>query len=262
MHVIGLERLPYCGAPPSPGTVFARWNTDPVLLTALAGFALLYALGARRAALPAWRLQAGAAGLAVAALALTSPLCALSVSLFAARVGQHMVLALIAAPLIALGEPLRGFSKWRAKPGGRPIAAALLFAGLLAFWHAPVPYELTFASTPIYWAMHLSLIGSAVWLWSEIFAADGAGGGSVVAAALIGMVGMGLVGALITFAPHSLYARHALTTAVWGFTPLEDQQLGGAIMWVPGGSVFLAAAVASLWRALCERAPRLFGPRP
>jgi putative membrane protein len=63
------------------------------------------------------------------------------------------------------------------------------------------------------------------------------------------MVQMGLLGALITFAGEPLYAPHLLTTAAWGLTPLEDQQLGGLIMWAPAAAVYLVAAllVAGRW---------------
>jgi putative membrane protein len=169
-----------------------------------------------------------------------------------------MILTLIAAPLIALGEPFAALAAsiaprpgWR--PGGRPLLAAVIFAGLLWLWHSPAAYDLTFVSTPIYWTMHVTLIGAAIWLWSELFAADGRRAVPAVAAALIAMVAMSLVGALITFSPRPIYAPHAVTTVAWGLSQLEDQQLGGAIMWVPGGVVFLAAALAPIFRALGAR---------
>jgi putative membrane protein len=70
---------------------------------------------------------------------------------------------------------------------------------------------------------------------------------------------MSLLGALLTFAPHPLFAPHALTTEPWGLTPLADQQLGGAIMWGPGGLLFLAAAlwvVASSLTGLAHESSR------
>jgi putative membrane protein len=266
MSWFAFERLPYCGAAPAPDDLAGRWNLDPVLLTTLVAVALLYGLGARRANLPQRSRRYAAVGWAIVALALISPLCPVSVALFSARVSQHMILTLVAAPLIALGAPLTAFAALR-RPGaaprpGMPLTAAVVFACLLWLWHAPMPYDATFHSTPLYWAMHLSLIGSAIWLWSALFAADSTRAVSAIGAALIGMTAMSLVGALITFSPRPLYVPHLLTTGLWGLTTLEDQQLGGAIMWVPGGLVFLAAAIAVTSRALAERAPGLFGSRP
>ena len=72
------------------------------------------------------------------------------------------------------------------------ILAALAFAGFLAFWHLPAPYAATFLSASVYWTMHLTLLGSAVWLWTELL--NGRPTGSVAAAAAISMIQMGLVG--------------------------------------------------------------------
>jgi putative membrane protein len=174
------------------------------------------------------------AGWLVALIALISPLCALSVALFSARIGQHMALTLVAAPLMARGLAFVGPRS--------PMAAATAFLALLWFWHAPLPYAATFASSVIYWAMHLSLIGSAVWLWAQLL--EGPPSPARLAAAVVSMVQMGLLGALLTLAPRALYGPHQLTTAAWGLTPLQDQQFGGALMWSPGGLVFLAVALA------------------
>ena len=64
-----------------------------------------------------------------------------------------------------------------------------------------------------------------------------------------------LLSGLLTLAPRPLFAVHEATTWPWGLTPLEDQQLGGLIMWVPGGLVFTAVALAGFarWLALLER---------
>lgn len=259
---------PYCGMPPSPASLWSRWNLDPTLIAALLVLGCIYVIGARRASRcddAPGRLEQAAfwAGWAIAAGALVSPLCALSVSLFAARIGQHMVLELIAAPLIAAGRPVSvfaaAFGRAGARPAGRtmPLLAAGVFALLLWFWHAPGPYAATFSSVTLYWAMHLSLIGAAVWLWSELF--DRAARHPVAAAfgSIASTVQMGLLGAIITFAPRALYAPHASTTWAWGLTPLADQQLGGAIMWVPGCAVFLLVALFALWRAIERDAPAL-----
>ena len=61
---------------------------------------------------------------------------------------------------------------------------------------------------------------------------------------LLSMVQMGLLGALITFAGTSLYAPHFSSTAPWGLSPLEDQQLAGLIMWIPSAGIYLGAALA------------------
>lgn len=256
------QAVPYCGLPPSPDALWSRWNIDPVLIAVLAALACAYVLAARRLggsdrAIARGERAAFGAGWLVASAALVSPLCALSVSLFSARVGQHMILTLVAAPLVAAGRPGVAIAGLLAKPGrGRapaspaPLLAAGAFAALLWFWHAPVPYAATFASTPIYWAMHASLFAAAVWLWSGLLDRTPSRLIPTLAASVASTVQMGLLGALITLAPRPAYAPHALTTVAWGLTPLQDQQLGGGIMWVPGCVVLLAASMLVLWLAV------------
>ena len=255
-----LAAVPYCGAPPSPESLAGRWNLDPLLLLALIAVLGLYLVGARKAGLAPRRRAAFIAGWAVAVLALVSPLCALSVSLFAARVGQHMILTLLAAPLIALGGlfpamgALADVGDGGLSPGGLARAAAI-FGALLWFWHSPGPYAASFSSAWIYWAMHLTLIGSAVWLWAALIGAPASGQVLAIAAGLVSTVQMGLLGALITLAPRPVYAPHLLTPWTWGLSPLQDQQLGGALMWIPGCVAFLAPAMIGLWRIMSREGP-------
>ncbi len=240
--------LPYCGLPPVPGELLARFNLDPILILALLLLAAthLYMVGTRRQ-----RFYA-ATGWCLAAAALLSPLCALSVALFSARVGQHMILVLLAAPLVALAWPPKS---------SRQTAIPLWLAGgvfliALWFWHMPVPYDATFRSTSIYWSMHLTLFGSATVLWRELLHHRSDRTMEVLTVGALTSMQMGLLGAVLTFAGHPLFISHLTTTAAWGLTPLRDQQLGGVLMWVPGIALFLCTAIRSfgrLWNAL-ERA--------
>ena len=253
---------PYCGTAPNPWTLLSRWNLDPVLLTFLAVAFLAYVAVAERKALQTaiapWRRSCFYAGWVVGAAALVSPLCALSVSLFSARLGQHMILGTIATPLIALGSPSRlfaGVSPIRRTAGGRhwELVAAAVFAATLWFWHAPGPYAATFHGPTIYWLMHATSFGAALWLWRAVLAAPGERIGGFLAAMFATTLQMGFLGALLTFAVRPFYAVHALTTWPWGLSPLEDQQLGGIIMWIPAGAIFLTAIVAGL-AAVLQRA--------
>jgi putative membrane protein len=241
----GPADTPYCGAPPLPGAV--AWNLDPVLMALL----LLGLLAAwrmlRRRGRPGWLL----AGWLVLAALLVSPLCNLSVALFSARVAQHVAMLAVAAPLLALALPA-------APPGvARLAAAAGLFAALLWLWHMPAPYAWSLRSDLAYWAMQGSLTASAAWLWHGLLR----GAATRPDAALLGGVAtaaqMGALGAFLTFAPRPLFAPHALTTLPWGLTPLEDQQLGGLLMWVPGGLAFAVVALPALALALRDGAPAL-----
>jgi putative membrane protein len=238
--------LPYCGATPLPGDLLTRFNLDPALIAALI---LAATLQWRQAGTLSPRRRVTAIlGWMIAAIAFMSPLCALSVALFAARVGQHMILVLIAAPLIALGMPVG------TRRAGWPVwASTFAFFSSLWFWHMPIPYEATFESVSVYWCMHLCLFGSALWLWSELLHPPRAHMADAFIAGALTSMHMGLLGAILTLADHALFRWHWRTTLAWGLTPLEDQQLGGVIMWVPGIALFLWVAVRSvvrLWTSL------------
>jgi putative membrane protein len=234
--------IPYCGAAPAPGELLERFNLDPVLIVSLAVVAsghLLAILAADRRG----RCYA-ACGWLVAAAAFISPLCALSVSLFSARVAQHMLLILVAAPLIAVALPLRSRAS-----GTWPLwTAGAAFMVALWAWHMPTPYAATFSATSLYWAMHISLFGSGIVLWSELIHHPARHTAAALSVGLLTSMQMGLLGAVLTVARRALFYPHYLTTQAWGLTPLQDQQLGGTLMWVPGILLFLWVALRSLQR--------------
>lgn len=257
---------PYCGSPPTPDALWTRWNLDPVLLAVLLAVLAVYALGLRRRPDLAsrGRMASFLAGWAVLSLALVSPLCALSVSLFSARVGQHMLLTLVAAPLLVLGRPAQAAggawptlhrlaARLRMTGAQSVTGAAVAFTAAIWFWHAPGPYAATFTSDLVYWLMHLSVIGAALWLWSVLLDARPDRSVAVLAAGAASTLQMTFLGALITLTTHLLYAPHLVTTYAWGLTPAGDQQLGGLIMWVPGCSVFLGVTLFTLARLMAER---------
>lgn len=245
---------PYCGLPPSPAGLLVRWNGDPllivVLLLALSAYAVLTGRRSAERTIPPWRRACFYAGWGLGALALVSPLCALSVALFSARVAQHMLLTTVVAPLIALGLP-------RAR--GQAIWAALAYAVCLWIWHAPGPYVATFQSDAVYWLMHATTFAAALWLWSLLLNGSGKRLAGFVAASALTTGQMGLLGAILTFSARSLYLPHQLTTQAWGLTPLEDQQLGGAVMWIPAGLIFVGALAFAFTQALRRAETRALG---
>lgn len=223
---------PYCGQGPSPEELWARWNVDPLLLGGLAvGVVLILRLAGDRPS-----RAAGACALGVLVLSFVSPLCALSSALFSARTVHHLLLMLIAAPLIARALPRPGRAS-----ALLPAAAAQTVA--LWGWHAPAAYGAALSHDGVYWLMQASLLGAAVWFWSALRAASTP---AVLIGLLATLVQTGLLGAVLTFAPDAAYAPHLLTTSAWGLTPLEDQQLAGLVMWVIGAGPYLAAALAIL----------------
>lgn len=229
---------PYCGAAPVPAEWLARWNLDPAVLAGLVlcgGWLTLRAVAGR---------ERNAAVLAIGLLVIlfVSPFCALSSALFSARVAHHLALAAIAAPLFAISLPRL------ALPGGATGWAALHALTFWA-WHTPQAYAIALSSDAMYWLMQLSLLASALGMWSAVLRGPALLG---IGALLASMVQMGLLGALISFASRPLYAPHWLTTQAWGLASLEDQQLAGLLMWVAGSGIYLGAAmwIGLRWKAL------------
>jgi len=251
---------------------------DPLVLAALAAATLGYGYGIARL----WRRRAGcgvrpwqvccfAAGLAVPALALIWPLDALSRLSFAAHMSQHMLLIAIAPPLLVLGAPLapigalpgaRRVFDWFARAPwtwfARPPVAAGLHGATLWVWHAPGPFQAALGSNTVHALEHATLLGTGLLFWWSLLRAgraraSGYGAGTVLVLTMI--MHTGLLGALLTFAPRPLYPFYGAGARALGLTPLEDQQLAGLIMWVPGGLLYLAAALAfaGAWLLHAER---------
>ena len=229
--------IAYCGPAAVPEDFWLRWNGDPLLLAALAGLA--FAVGRGHSA----NDRAGWGAIALMLLVFVSPLCALASALFSARVFHHVLLVAAVAPLLALAFPLRRL--------GSPSLAILVAVNaiILWLWHAPAPYEWGLASVPTYWLMQGSLLVSAWLMWRAILAPTAEPGPALLAlAATIGQ--MGLLGALIVFAPRPVYLVHLPSTAPWGLSPLTDQQLAGLLMWVPAMLPYLGVGLWLAWSNL------------
>ena len=236
------EWLPYCGEAPRPQGWMTEWNLAPelliVLVVALAGIALSSDRLRRK---PAYAAAATFAFLYI------SPFCPLGSALFTVRVIHDVILVALLAPLLVAAFRL----------DEREIPGSLtLWTGVHALtfwlWHAPPLYEAAMSSDAAFWMMQASLVGSAAIWWVKVVRAPAP---AAALALLATMVAMGALGALLTFSPRAFYAPHWLSVQSWGFTPLEDQQIAGIVMWAPASLVYLLAALVILYRALGKRAP-------
>jgi putative membrane protein len=268
------------GAPHPPEALWQAWNWDPWILGGLALAVGLYARGVQRVwrkagfgrGVSAWQAAAFVGGVLALFAALISPLDALSASLFSAHMVQHMLLLMAAAPLVVLGSPpalaawalpqawfvriarpLRqnrwAYRLWQAFT--LPVSVWLLFAGLVGAWHIPFLYQAAVRDDLVHFLEHASFLGVALLFWWTVAEFGKPGRLSLGAGVLFlftAALQSGILGALMTFSATAWYPEYAASAAEWGLTPLEDQQLAGAIMWIPGGFVFLLAALTLMAR--------------
>lgn len=241
----------------------------PVLLGAalLAAAWIGYAGGCRRrpAALRQRLLLHGS--FLLAALSLFGPLDEAAETSAALHMLQHMLLMLAVAPLAVLARPL---PQWRSLCGPRldllwrgplrlarrPLACAVLHGALIWIWHAPGPYRL--ALDNLWWHLveHACFLLSAWLFWWSVLRAGPRQQGQALLALLLTSMHTGLLGALLSFARMPLYRATG---------DLGDQQLAGLLMWVPGGLVYLLAALwcgLRCWQRLLRRSASAAGPRP
>ena len=220
------------------------------------------------------RAASFAAGWLMLFIALVSPLDSLSEGLFSAHMVQHLLVMLVAAPLFVIGRftlavawalPPRWTSRiwreWKWKQAWkfltRPMIAFLLHNAAIWLWHTPKLYEAALQNEGLHFLEHFSFFLTAFLFW-QVFA-DLTEGVGMYRSASFGlgiflvfgtMLVSGFLGVLITFSRYVWYPIYIHETALYGLTALEDQQLAGAIMWVPSGVVYLVAVLGVLGRWL------------
>jgi putative membrane protein len=272
------------GAPLAPHDLWSAWTGDPLIVAPLAALALLYWLGrrhwrdgARRGR--GWRPAAFWLGWGALVLALVSPLHAMGEVLFWAHMTQHEILMTVAAPLLVVGGTvvpiLRALPRGTRRAIGRGLrwpairwvwravtrmeVAWTLQAVVLTAWHLPALYQRSLASEWVHAAQHLSFLAAAVVYWWSVLErpASRHQRGAAVLSLFLTSLSSGGLGALITFSGAPWYPAYG-STAAWGLTPLEDQQLAGLVMWMPGGIAYLVAALAltARWLGDAERRGR------
>jgi len=267
----------------APSSFVMSWNFEPGLVIFLVVSAVVYGAGVQRV----WRSagtgkgisrgQAGAflAGWLALIAALVSPVDTLSDSLLWVHMVQHELLMVVAAPLMALSSPLvAGVWAFRLRAPHTfhafgwltaPAFVFLLHAFALWTWHLPSLYDAALEHEGVHIAQHICFFSSAcLFWWGMLHGRYGRlGYGAAVIYMFATAMHSGVLGALLTVAPYPWYRDYVTTTAVWGYTPLQDQQVAGLIMWIPASLVFLVAGLAFLaaWLSESERRVRIWQTR-
>ena len=260
-----------------------HWTWEPFVIIPLVLSAGLYLFGAwrmrarSRAAFSLGQATAFAAGLFSLAIALDSPIHLIGEQLFWVHMTQHEILMLVAAPLMVIGRPVVAFlwafpQSLRERLGRaakqRAFAAAWTFltgaaaawvihAVALWAWHAPALFDAALESEPIHALQHICFLGSALLFWWTLI--NGRHGrlgyGAAIVYVFTTAAHNSILGALLTFARRPWYPSYAETAPLWSLTGLEDQQLGGLVMWVPAGVllIVIGLALAVAWMGESQR---------
>ena len=245
---------------------------------------VLYWLGGRHRSRPRpgsgdrWRAASFFAALSVLVVALGSPLHGLAGELLWIHMVQHVLLLLVAPPLLALARPWNRIwhglpldlrrriaraaahshhvARLRRAAGilGGPLASWLLFNVTLIAWHLPPAYEATLRSPFAHALEHALFFGTGLLFWTRVIdsppwrSALGELGRATYAG--LALVVSWILALVLALAPEPLYSAYAEAARPGGISALADQRLAAGVMWVPGSIPLTIVVLVILHRWL------------
>jgi cytochrome c oxidase assembly factor CtaG len=263
--------------PPSVANILFGWRFDPLIVGGLVLAAVAWLVLVRRVArlhpehpVPPARTAAFLAGLAAIAAALLSGIERYDTTLFSIHMVQHLLLMLVAAPLLVLAAPVTQLLR-AASPGarqrwllpvlhstvieaiGHPVVAWLTFTLVTWLTHFSPLFDLALEDRGIHELEHAAYLGAAILFWWPAISTDPARHRLPypvrVLYVLLQLPVNSFLGMAILFASDPLYAHYATLGSPYGIAPLADQQLAGGVMWLAGDVVFIGAilAIVATW---------------
>jgi len=283
-HGVGADELTTLSA-------LTSWTLEPLAFLGILAMAAVYLAAVRRVArahrlnpVPRRRTAAWLAGLLVVALALFSFLDVYAGQLFSVHMIQHILLTMVAAPLLVLGAPvtllLRALPRsWRMRWVmpilesaplrllAHPVVGWTVFAGVMWAAHFSPLFDAALEDDGVHSLEHALFLSAAVMFWWPVVGVDPSphrmGYGTRFGYVLLSMPQNSFLGLAIFAAPGVLFSHYATLTRAWGPTPLEDQQLAGGIMWAAGDMLFLVPLLllTAAWLRAEEEKGRLHDER-
>lgn len=266
---------------PVAEAILLSWNFELWVVIPLLAGAVVYLRGwlLLRKKLPhrfdVARLTAFQSGLIVVLLALASPIDVFAGLLLFVHMTQHILLTMVAAPLLLLGAPmlplLRGLPRLVLTRGVAPILGIAAVRSVSAFlvrppvalgsfsittlvWHVPSLYELALRSEFWHQIEHICFFFTGLLFWWPIVQPWPSrrqwSGWAMILYLLVADLVNTALSAVLCFAERVLYPTYAAAPRLWGISALADQAAAGAIMWVAGSLAFLLPVAWILNRLL------------
>ena len=259
------------------------WMPWPQIILILVASGVLYGTGwwrlrqrgAHRLA-NGWRLASFLGGLAALGIAMLSAVEVLYDTLFTLHMVQHLLIMMVGAPLLMLADPYP-FVVWGLPPNTRRALIDLLtpwatvrqklcrfttpwlvwglYVGATWLWHVPAAYDAALRSELLHVIEHMAFFVTALLFWWLVTGATPRlqgrlGYGFRIGYSLLALAQNEVLGVGIAFASEPLYVYYTTVPRLWGLSVLEDQALGAALMWVPGGMMYALTAIVLLARFL------------
>ncbi|MGY1840551.1 MULTISPECIES: cytochrome c oxidase assembly protein [unclassified Modestobacter] len=259
-------------AHPAGASGTGQYLTIAVLGLAAFGYLYLLAWSAPRRRTPWTAVGPGAAwllGLVALGVALASPLERLAEDSLLAHMLQHLLLTIVAAPLLVLADPVPRVlavlpaaarsavvPPWsaivrRARHPAVVLGTAVGYLAVVLLWHLPGAYEAAVRSEAVHVVEHLTFLAAAAVFWWCVLRVPRRRLGQLVAglvAVLIPAFGEAALGGVMMLSSTPWYGVYVETAATHGFDPVADQQVAGAVLWAAGTPVYLLAAVLLVLR--------------
>jgi cytochrome c oxidase assembly factor CtaG len=242
----------------------------PAIGIVVAGVVYARAIVVRHRSIARWRIASFYCGLMAAALAIYGRVGYIAEFTFSGHMVQHVVLMSVAAPLVVVGDAGRllrvgsprvvvravSLIPTRVRTGLRnPLVCATAFIVALWAWHLPSLYEAALREPALHAVEHISFLGASLLVWATAFGRRRSSDPVALLVVFVTSLAGAALGAVIVFAGSVLYPAHAVIAAPLGIDALVDQQLAGAIMWIPPGVVSLLAMVILAARMIGSERP-------
>ena len=277
----------YAPPPDSIWSVLLAWQIEPQTVLPLAGAALVYhlAVASVNAAhphnpVPRLRYWSWMAGLLVLLVALASPIGTYDTTLFSVHMVQHLLLTMVAAPLLVLGAPITLLLRYSSAETRRkvilpilhsrpvriisfPVVTWIIFAAVMWGSHFSPLFDASLDNEGIHILEHALYLGAGLLFWWPVVGADPSPWRmphpARIAYVFLGMPQSAFLGLAIFSAPGVLYQHYATLVRPWGPTPLDDQAWAGGIMWAGGDMMFLIALLLACGSGCAPRSVRASG---